>query len=428
MDIPKIFYIITNILFVYTVCITYVTFLGKPKKPLLTYSTFVLYYIADILIYFYVKIPIVFTFGSTIMCFLLTLSFSQKLGKKIVTALVISVTATASEAIGTGLVSLFSQSITINEAYCLAYVMIFSRILFFIVCYIFIQIYKKRKYHYNNRTVFPAVLLMILSILILYIAFNFTSTIFEPFTAKANISILIPSVLVIALNIFTYYAYEHKQHIIELKERNNMLNTTIQIQQNQYLIEDKLREQFRKEKHNYKNFLVSIEAQLSMGQVDEAILSINNHIGLLSNKIYSNSGCYTLDSIVNYKAEFAHEQGIEIVTDYQIEDDIKIKSEDLCVLFGIALDNAIEYLSSHKDLEQKITIYTEYSKGVFTFIISNPVAEVIPIIDNSVASTKNDPAHGIGIESAKHILSKYDSTINLNCENYVFSIGACVIT
>lgn len=426
MDITKIFYIITNILYVYTIYISLNTFLGNPRSKVISCLSYLLFYITDILIYFNIKISIVFTISSIVMYFLLTLCYLQKIYKKIIFTLIISVIAMLSEALGAGLLSLSNILIPVNPVYSLAYVMIFSRIFFYVVCYILINIYKRKTGRYISKIQLPAILLIISSIFIMYISFNFTSTIFEPTTAKANITLIIPSILVIALNISTFYTYEHKQHIYELEQHNNMLNNAIQIQQNQFMVEKKLREQFSKEKHDYKNYLISLQAELEQGKYDAVSASITKHIGLMSNKIYSDSGCYALDSIVNYKAEYAGEYGIDIKTKYRIEDELPIKSEDLCILFGVALDNAIEYLAAHRELKQEISLSANYAKGEFTFAISNPVAENIAIVNNTITSTKKTSGHGIGIDSASHIILKYDGSLQLSCKNKEFIFGACI--
>lgn len=427
MDITKLFYIITNILYVYTIYAAINTFLGKPASVRLALASYTAFFAADILIYFSIKIPLVFTLSSLLMYFLLACCHSPKLVKNIITALIIGVAAGLSESLGAGIVSLLSNYIIeINTLYSPACMMIISRIIFYIMCFIFMYIYKRKKNAFTFKIEFTFFLTTAISIVLLYTAFCYTSTLFEPYTNKANISLLIPSVLIIALNISTFYTYEHKQHIYELEQHNNMLNNAIQIQQNQFMVEKKLREQFSKEKHDYKNYLISLQTELEQGKYDAISASITEHIGLMSNKIYSDSGCYALDSIVNYKAEYAGEFGINIKTKYRIEDELPIKSEDLCILFGVALDNAIEYLAAHRELMQEISLFANYAKGEFTFVISNPVAENIAIVNNSIPSTKKISGHGIGIESARHIISKYDGALQLRCNNKEFIFGACI--
>ena len=426
MDITKLFYIITNILYLHTIHISITGTMGKSKSATVSALSYFLFYCIDIIIYFYVKIPIIFTLSSILMYFLLTLPYPQKNTKKIIFTLILSLVSMLAELLSTSIVSLLSNFLPITPEYCLPYVMVIARLSFYLGCYILVSIYKKKSDNNYFILDISTILTYICSIFIIYISFNRISTIFEPYTAKANLALIIPSLLVIALNISTFYANKHKQHNNNLRQNNIMLNNAIKIQENQFILEKKLRDRFNKEKHDYKNFLISLQAELEQGKYDVVSASISEHIGLLSKKFSSDSGCYALDSIVNYKAEYAGEFGIQIKTKYRIEDRLTIKSEDLCILFGVALDNAIEYLSAHKELNQEISIFANYEKGEFTFAISNPVAENITIKNNSIPSTKKSERHGIGIESARHIISKYDGSLQLSCNNGEFIFGACI--
>ena len=114
---------------------------------------------------------------------------------------------------------------------------------------------------------------------------------------------------------------------------------------------------------------------------------------------------------------------ISIKTTYHIEDELTISADDLCILIGVALDNAIEYLSAHRKVAQSINIIANYTKNLLTLDISNHVADNICITDNSIPSTKGSSEHGYGLESAKLILKKYNGCLHLVCKNRLFHFG-----
>ena len=105
----------------------------------------------------------------------------------------------------------------------------------------------------------------------------------------------------------------------------------------------------------------------------------------------------------------------------------RIDSTDICVIFGNAVDNAIEACKKlEKQTDAKtIKIRSVLHNSLLHITIKNPVAEA-PIIydDNSIRSTKTDSEeHGIGLYSIKKTIEKYCGDFNIQCVNNIFLLS-----
>lgn len=414
-------YAISNFLYVYTIMLFLSAFLGEMRLGRLSYMFYCAFYIVDYAIYRTAKEPIIFTISSIIMFYLLTFIHSKPNLKSISATFIISIIIGCSECIASGILALLNQIVNnLNYTYATSAAILCARLMFFLMTIIFNRILHRKQFYIHNPSIY---ITPVLSLILLLLLVLFSNTYAKPLTTTGNILLFVPAILLIAVNILVFYIWERQSKIYILQIHNDILNNTINMQQQQYKSENQIRTLFHKEKHDYKNLMIGLKSELESGNIDKAIAKIDEHIGALSKSPISNSGCYPLDSIINYKGELADSYGITIKTNFELEEELTVSGDDLCVLFGIALDNAIEYLSAHKELSQVIRITVNVSKGVLTFDISNSVAENINIKDNRIPSSKNSPEHGYGLESAKHILKKYGGELFLSCRQKVFHFG-----
>jgi len=98
---------------------------------------------------------------------------------------------------------------------------------------------------------------------------------------------------------------------------------------------------------------------------------------------------------------------------------------DICIIFGNTIDNAIEAcVKLPKEEKKVIDIKSEYSKDFLFITIKNPTAENVKIINDTVATTKeNKISHGIGLRSIRTAVGKYSGAMKLLCVNGLFSVA-----
>ncbi len=179
--------------------------------------------------------------------------------------------------------------------------------------------------------------------------------------------------------------------------------------------------QLKSVKHDLKNHMISLKSYLEIDDKKSAMDYIEN----LSEKTNMQTGIIdtgntVIDAIITAKKNLAAEKNIEFTDFIQIPEDMKIDSSDCCVIFGNALDNAIE--ACEKTNKKKyISLSLVYRDEMLICKIINSMCEK----ENAslITTKKNKHEHGIGIENIKNTLIKYKSEYRFEQENgkFVFS-------
>ena len=145
-------------------------------------------------------------------------------------------------------------------------------------------------------------------------------------------------------------------------------------------------------------------------------------------KIYCNTGIISIDSIVNYKFTKASEIGIMINSEIAIPYDLNLLTNELVAILGNLLDNAIE--ASYKAKEKYINFRIQYDKGTIIIIMVNSFDGNLKIDENNYKTTKQDDLdmHGIGLNSVKAAIEKYNGEMQVNHTNTEFSVKILLMT
>lgn len=182
-------------------------------------------------------------------------------------------------------------------------------------------------------------------------------------------------------------------------------------------------ENLRRFRHDYRNHMIVINSLLESGRTDRAREYLNNMNSDISSTLTKiSTGNFISDALINNKAVMAAEHDVSIKFTGQVIP-TGIADEDLCTIFANILDNAIEAtqkLSSNKT----IRIDAALRNGFFIMNISNPVENEVKIRkDGTVKTTKkNQHEHGIGMKNVQKVVKKYGGSVNVTCENKVFSV------
>lgn len=182
-------------------------------------------------------------------------------------------------------------------------------------------------------------------------------------------------------------------------------------------------ENLRRFRHDYRNHMIVINSLLESGRTDRAREYLNNMNSDISSTLTKiSTGNFISDALINNKAVMAAEHDVSIKFTGQVIP-TGIADEDLCTIFANILDNAIEAtqkLSSNKT----IRIDAALRNGFFIMNISNPVENEVKIRkDGTVKTTKkNQHEHGIGMKNVQKVVRKYNGSVNVTCENKVFSV------
>lgn len=163
----------------------------------------------------------------------------------------------------------------------------------------------------------------------------------------------------------------------------------------------------RRLKHDMTNQLLAIDGYMDQGDLaggKHYVRSLIDQLQAIGTGI--NTGNIALDAILNAKKEVAQSKGIAFTTSLRIADRLSIAPDDLCVIFGNALDNALEACAQlPQDADRTITLTLVQDATSLFCKITNTA---LPPQHSDWRTTKADSInHGFGMRNICEALKKY---------------------
>mgnify|MGYP005754055919 CR=1 FL=1 len=177
--------------------------------------------------------------------------------------------------------------------------------------------------------------------------------------------------------------------------------------------------------HDMKNHLAILENYMRhkeyekaydyMAKLREPILQIEQYV---------HSGNRVIDMVLNDKLAAAQRENIKVNLEIDTIGEVEILGKDLCAVLSNLLDNAIE--SCQKSVNQEAWIDISVRKVTHGLIvkIANSAFEKVIVREGSYLTTKAEKdKHGIGLESVRYVLKKYNSNIKIEDKNNAFNVS-----
>ena len=208
---------------------------------------------------------------------------------------------------------------------------------------------------------------------------------------------------------------------VQLREENHALSLQVM----QY---DGLNQRIalaRQGRHDLRHHILTMENLVKEGQYD-ALRSYLTEIG----EKYQLEGALTycsnttVNGVLTYFAEIARGKDIEFKVNIGVPEDIQIEKTDLSILFGNLLENAVEACQRQITGPRRISVRGQTTQNTFAIAIDNTY-DTIPEKDRRgrFRSMKHTGA-GIGTESVKNIVSRYNGVIQFETKGDLFCVSA----
>jgi len=211
---------------------------------------------------------------------------------------------------------------------------------------------------------------------------------------------------------------------VHYKNLSTLMDNQVKTQVKHYEALSILNEDIRRFKHDYRNLFIGLNESLERGDTKSAITILSTK-EMMSATLGSQieTGSLVLDAMLNEKQLSASKINSSIEFNGVVPGNL-LSPVDICMIFGNALDNAIEACAKCQYEENKIiTINSSFNNGFLFIKIENPVADEVKIVNNNITSTKPDKRlHGIGLQSIRTAVEKYSGSISLSCSNGVFCL------
>lgn len=351
-------------------------------------------------------------FISTI--YVIALSYDSKFSKKIIVSVIIFICEFVCELLLAIVLGLTDVNPIEKISYGNVFISFISYILFWMTSLPFEHLKSIGK---NTSTPkwfsLLLVLIPILSIMLEIALFkenNLTPTIY---LISITCVILTNCIIIYLYDSFLKYSYEQTQIELVKKEREAYREQSELLQTNQAELKN-----FR---HDINNRLLALQAILDRSDITGAKKYINKMTEKTNNiSEYSKSGNIAIDSMINYKLSIAKKNDIKIKCYVTVPTNLNIDNDDLIIIIGNLLDNAIEAtLKLQSDRFIKITL--EFSKGCLFIFTQNNYNSKINVANGIFQTTKtNKKRHGIGLKSVESTIAKYNGLLDTSYDDEIF--------
>ena len=214
----------------------------------------------------------------------------------------------------------------------------------------------------------------------------------------------------------------------EIKSENRLIKEKMDMQYKHYLSLQESQETIKKIHHDINNHMICINKMYGNNS------AASEYIEDISNQIYScnynfDSKNMVLDIILSEKKYICDKNKIDFLVDINFDKCNFMDMVDVCSIFSNILDNAIEACNKIKseDKDKKITLKGTIVNDFFVVKCINTKENDVLLSGNKIMTDKKDKdLHGIGINSVKSSVKKYDGNVEFKFEEDKFTVVICI--
>ena len=252
---------------------------------------------------------------------------------------------------------------------------------------------------------------------------SFFSTIYSELPGFTLISALI-AIFIILVGVMCPLLILNSLSNVHYKNLSAAMEAQVQAQVTHYEAMVKINEDLRHFQHDYRNLRLGLENHLKRQDIQGALSYLKSDE--MAHEKYTHiyeTGNVILDALLSEKQLLADAVEATIGFDGILPGNF-LSTADICIIFGNALDNAIDACAVLSNNDNKtISIKSSHSHGFLFICIKNPVSADIKIKNNNITTTKEDKSsHGIGLHSIRTVVKKYSGNMNISCTNGVFCL------
>ncbi len=313
----------------------------------------------------------------------------------------------------------YNYLMTESTTYRYIYVCL-SNLIFVVILYLIYHLFKEYFHMMRLRDVFLSLVMPIAGIIVATLTFLVSSNASIPNSNRIILGFV--SLIIISFTFLNFYMIKNISNNYALQKENLVANKEKEIYRLEIANSERYIQEVSTIKHNIKNQLLCIESLIdeqNYTQAKQICNNINDNIKI-NTHMYKTGNIY-LDAILNVVYGKAAENKINLTV--QCNTNLKfISCDDLLVLIGNLVDNAIEALCDEQIKELKIDIL---QKGTYAILnvqnySSKSVLKTNPNLLTNKIDVKN---HGYGLNSVKRIVKKHGGNIAFYEESNYFYVN-----
>ena len=417
-DTYHIIYLLANF---FTIFVIYrfmrIFFESRRCNRTLNLLSYLLYFVATSLFYFWFNIPLITLIINLITMFMISLTYEASIQKRIIYVIYMYLFMAVAEIITAAMTGYVYFSVFSQGDYRDSFGVIAVRI----VIYGETLLLENIKLTKNSRNIgwifwLASIMIPVSTLILEVIIANQTNL--TKVEAVGSVSLLF------AVNIIAFYLYDSLAENYIKKSKLALLQKENELYSRQCEIMQSSTEDLQAFRHDMSNQLIILNHLLEEGKDEEARRQLDQLSRFIKGKvIYSTSGNIIIDGLVNYKLQSVASENIKVETEIVVPKQLNIDIADFVTLLGNLLDNALEALKK-VDREQRIlTIKIMFSQERLIGRITNTYCGEIYLKDDKILTSKKEKQkHGYGLSNVEKIIKKYNGYMEIDYANWEFRV------
>lgn len=351
-----------------------------------------------------------------ICMFLLTLCYDARFRKRIVVSMAIFMLTILSEGITALVIGLGGFGFFERAANDNLFALFLSR-LFFWGIYLIIKRFK----HLQEDTPLPKTFFLCSDIIMVVSAMQM-SLVYSQQEIEQTKAML--SLLGLGMAVYTViFLYDVLSSAFRERTKLELARKEKEFYHRESQLLQKSQEDTRKFQHDLRNRMQVIEDMAEKKEWDE----LKRYVSQVAEKsktidLYSQTGNLALDSIINCKLDEAKEKGIEVNSVITLPGEIITDEDDMIVIVGNLLDNAMEAAEKVKK-DSYIQAFLRYEEGCLYLRVENSYDGIIKEgKDGFLTRKKEKELHGLGIRSVQDSVTKYQGEMEFSHDEKKFCV------
>lgn len=217
--------------------------------------------------------------------------------------------------------------------------------------------------------------------------------------------------ILLGLNIIVFNIYIQLSENLELQRKNAIYEKEFQLLERNMHEKESMMQEIRVKRHDLKHQMLNLLTLLQKGEYEklESDMKQMAELESLNGLFVVNTQNSIIDSFVNNQYAVAKEKGIDFRVKIDVPAELPFAGEDLCVILGNALDNAIEACERGQVSKPWISIKLIYDGANLLMTLENSFDGMIRKNKKGMQISRkaNSQQHGIGTYSIQRVVQKY---------------------
>lgn len=367
----------------------------------------------------YLKNSLMITVVTTLLTVLMAVAYRFKWYQAVFYAVALSAISSAAEMMVAFLfeATVWKYEQTVNSTVLNAICILLCKI---ITVLIILLIYKKRKRafsHIKTSTFAQFMFLPFSTVLTIIVFLYYLLNNMESPKWLLVISTM-AVVLLILSNVLVFYLLDRQEEFRAMEERLRQVDLLLQAQKEYYDELSSSQQEIRRSRHDQKNLLIAILAELDHNNIPKLRRMINSRLDRLDRVLLINPRDSVLESILYVKQQGAKRHGIRIDGEIKLTKEPVADELELAVMLSNLLDNAVESLvRDHAHDPIRCMVY-EHGDNLM-LVVENSVYHSVNV--KNLATTKADKKYrGLGLPSVQTLVNENGGMLEITCENNSF--------